>query len=295
MNVRKLEGLITPVITPFKNGKIDSRSIAEVSEFLYKSGVAGVFPVGSTGAFPFLTMDEQIELIKEFADSVSGRLPLLPGVGRNSIKETIEVARSAMKFGASGVVIVTPYYIKLDDYSLFKYFDEIASAIAADIILYNIPQFSGNVINASVALKLAKKHKNIIGIKDSSASFRSIASLLNTMPKDFLIFQGQDDLLLQSLMIGASGGACGTTNFSDLAVRVYKEYKKGNIGNAKVYQEKLSKLMDTIADIPFPIAYNFLFNKIVMGRSETNAVPPIRSLSRSEGEVLYRNIKSIIK
>lgn len=290
-----MEGLITPVITPFKNGKIDSRSIAEVSEFLYKSGVAGVFPAGSTGAFPFLNIDEQTGLIKEFADSISGRLPLLAGVGRNSIKETIEVARSAIKFGASVVVIVTPYYIKLDDYSLFKYFDEIAGTIDAHIILYNIPQFTGNAINASVALELAKKHENIIGIKDSSASFRSIASLLSTMPKGFLVFQGQDDLLLQSLMIGASGGVCGTTNFSDLAVRVYKEYKKGSISSAKVYQEKLSKLMNAIADIPFPIAYNFLFNKIVMNRNETNAVPPIRSLSISEGEALYQRVKSIIK
>ncbi|MCW6161384.1 MAG: dihydrodipicolinate synthase family protein [Candidatus Micrarchaeales archaeon] len=293
MGPKKLCGIITPTITPLKNGRLDSKAISKLSEFVSKTGASGIFPAGSTGCFPFLDMEQHKSVITEFSEYLDGRLMLLPGVGRNSISETMEVARHASKLGADALVIVSPYYIKLDDGSMFRYFDKIAGSTGEKIILYNIPQFTGNEINVKVALALAKKHSNIIGIKDSSGNFRSIAAFINSMPRGFSVFQGEDDLLLPSLMLGASGCVCGTTNFSDLAVQVYKKFKEGEINSASQLQSRLDAVMGAVNSVQFPSGYCFAFSKFVMRGAEVGCVPPIGKPSPKEKASIYSQLKGM--
>ena len=288
-----LDGIITPAITPFDNRKIDYEAIAKLNSFVGSEGVKAVFPAGSTGCFSFMTLDEHKTAIGYFSETISKGVKLLPGVGRNSIAETLEMARFAEKSEAYALVIVTPYYIKLNDETLFHYFDSIASKVEGNIILYNIPQFTGKRISADVALKLANKHKNIVGIKDSSGDFRSFVGYTMEMPKGFLVFQGQDDLLLPSLELGAAGGVCGTTNFTDIAVRVYNEHAKGATKSAKALQERLTKIMKSVNSVQFPTGYNYMFYRRVMKRNATNAIEPFKSLGKSEMKFIDKKIKTL--
>ncbi len=288
-------GIVTPLITPYADGKMDYNAVGALSDFVATNRVTGVFPGGSTGCFPFLSVGEHIELIKAFAERRGKGVKLFAGVGRNSIGETLEVAKEASRLDPFALVVVTPYYIKLDDEALYGYFDKIASSVDENIILYNIPQFTGKAISADVAKRLASAHKNVVGIKDSSGDFRSFSNFISEMPKDFMVFQGQDDLLLPSLMLGASGGVCGTTNFSDTATRIYEAYEAGRIDEAKKLQEKLNKVMKIVNSVQFPIGYNFMFYKKALGKTKTNAVPPLLPLKESEGNEIYKKIISIVK
>ncbi|MGC9190596.1 MAG: dihydrodipicolinate synthase family protein [Candidatus Micrarchaeia archaeon] len=294
MKTKDFSGVITPMITPFKQGRIDSNAIGRLVDFLLKSKVSGLFPAGSTGCFPFLTAEQHVSLLREVAEYISGKTLFLPGVGRNSFTETVYVAKNAEKLGADAIVVVTPYYIKLDDRSLLNYFDKVADSTKSSIILYNIPQFTGTRISAEVAATLAKRHGNVIGIKDSSGGFRSISEMLRLAPEGFLVFQGQDDLLLPSLRIGASGGVCGTTNFSSLAVKVYKEYKAGRLEKAMALQSRLTQLMHVLKGATFPLAYNYLFNRIVASRNATGAIEPFDELSLEEKERLYSSARKLV-
>lgn len=290
---KSLEGIITPLITPFSKGKIDKKAIHKLNAFVAQEGVKAVFPASSAGCFPFLTVKEHIELLKTVHDSLADGVLFLPGVGRNSIAETLEVAKAAARLDPYAVVIVTPYYIRLNDDALLGYFDRVAGSISERIILYNIPQLTGEWITARVAGELARKRKNVIGMKESSGDFRSFASLLDRMPRGFLLFQGQDDLLLDSLMIGASGGVCGTTNFTDMAVRIYDMHKKGNRTGAKRLQKKLTSIMRKVNKAQFPSGYNFMFYKRVMGTQQTNAVPPIPDVPSGIAKELTREERSL--
>jgi 4-hydroxy-tetrahydrodipicolinate synthase/2-dehydro-3-deoxy-D-gluconate aldolase len=291
---KRFDGIITPLVTPYANGRINAKDLGTLLEFVRKIGVNGVFPAGSTGCFPFLTANEHIELIKTVADSMDNKIALFPGVGRNSITETFEVARAASRLDPYAIVLVTPYYIHLNDSSLFAYFDKVASAVEGDIILYNIPQFTGEAISVPVARRLAEKHKNIIGIKDSSGDFRSFVNFLGEMPDNFMVFQGQDDLLLPSLMLGAAGGVCGTTNFTRLAVDVFNAHKKGDTKHARALQERLTKVMNAVNSVQFPEGYHLMFYKQALGRFSTNAVPPIVGLSATEAKELYERVKRLL-
>ena len=291
---KKASGIITPAITPFKGGKFDSKAIAALIDFLEKNGASGIFPAGSNGCGALLSLEQHVLLIKEFSEFTGSNLFMLPGVGRNSVEETLEVAHSAMKNGADALVIVTPYYLKMDEKSLFKYFDSVADKIDASIILYNIPQFTGNWITLGMVKKLAGRHKNIIGVKDSSGDFRSISGFIEGMGGKFAVFQGQDDLLLPSLMIGAHGGVCGTTNFTKLAFDVYKAYVSGRLDMAKELQERLTELMHLFTYAQFPSDYNYMFYRRIMHSKETNAVPPLESISAKYGEDLYKSASRLI-
>jgi 2-dehydro-3-deoxy-D-gluconate aldolase len=292
---KELDGIITPAITPFLKSGIDYEAVSKLNKFLGKNGIKAVFPAGSTGCFSFMDIAEHKETIKIFSESLAKNVKLVPGVGRNSVTETLEVLREAERYDAYAMVVVTPYYIKLDDESLFRYFDKIAHSTESRIILYNIPQFTGERISVDVAKRLARKHKNIIGIKDSSGNFRSFASYMSELPENFLVFQGQDDLLLPSLMLGAAGGVCGTTNFSDLAVKVYKAYKGGKHDFAKELQEKLTKLMHITNTVQFPEGYHYLFYRNVIGKEATNAIEPITEIEKKDRMTLYRLSKELMK
>ncbi len=296
MDIDKLKGIIIPMITPFRNGALDRESLEKIVDFASRIGAKGVFPGSSTGCFPLMSFDEQAALISDVSNMIKGNIAFIPGVGRNSVSETVEMARRSENAGADAVVVVTPYYIKMNDVSLLNYFDKIASALGSmSIIMYSIPQLTGNNISPDVAFKIAEKHKNVIGVKDSSGDFRNMAGFLARKPEGFLVFQGQDDLLLQSLKLGADGGVCGTANFTALPAEIYKAYTNGDYGKALEMQNKLTGLMKLLSNFPFPVGFNFLFSKVMYGNDTVGMIPPIASLNEREGAQLYEEANKFLQ
>lgn len=266
-------GIISPVISPFNGNSLDRDAIIELTKFLKRIGVRGLFPTGSTGCAPLMDVRQHISVIRAYSESIKRGMDLLPGVGRNSISETMTVARAAIKCGAKALVIVTPYYLKMHSEELIRYYDRLLNLIDADVIAYNIPQFTGNVLSFDAFERIMRKHKNLIGIKDSSKNMRGFEKFCS-LPDDVMVFQGQDDLLLKSLRMGASGGICGTTNFDGTAVSLFTAYKSKNTAKAASLQSKVDKTMRALAKEEFPLGYHYMFYKNVMRKEAINALQP---------------------
>lgn len=272
--MRKRLGVITPTISPFKNGNIDSDAVKVLLSFLKKSRANGIFPCGSTGCAPLMDTGQHISMIKAYSESKPSNMKTFAGIGRNSVRETLEVANAAIKAGANALVLVTPYYIRLNANEIIRYYDKLLDMIDFDVIAYNIPQFTGNRINLETFEKIRSRHRNLVGIKDSSMDLLNFEKLCRMLPEDVIVFQGEDNLLMQSMMLGASGGICGTTNFDDTAVKLFNAYVRGEKGNVKKYQAKVSKIMDTLSSTEFPLAYHYLFYHKLMHMEKINALPP---------------------
>jgi 4-hydroxy-tetrahydrodipicolinate synthase/2-dehydro-3-deoxy-D-gluconate aldolase len=275
-----VKGIITPMVTPISGGRIDENGISELMAFLKRIGVNAAFPMGSTGLFTLFSTEEHIRAIELTVKHASG-LKVLAGSGRNDIDETLRVARSAVDSGADAVVIVTPFYIRMSQESISNYYSRIASSLDSDIIAYNIPQFTGNQISADTLSSLMREHSNIIGVKDSSGDLRSTQMYISELPSGSFIYQGQDDLLLPSIALGVSGGVCGTTNFSDLAVRIWNSAGKEE---SRQIQLRLSSMMRALALSDFPKAYYYLFERLVMKNENPRSYmpAPINDLSDQE-------------
>jgi 2-dehydro-3-deoxy-D-gluconate aldolase len=278
------------MVTPVSNEKIDENGISELMTFLKRIGVSAAFPMGSTGLFSLFSMEEHIKAVELTVKHASG-LKVLAGAGRNDIDETLRVARSAVDAGADAVVIVTPFYIKMSQESILNYYSRIASSVDSDIIAYNIPQFTGNQISAETLSSLMKEHSNIIGVKDSSGDLRSTQRYISELPSGSFIYQGQDDLLLPSIALGVSGGVCGTTNFSDLAVRLWNS---ANAEESREIQLKLSAMMRALSLSDFPKAYYYLFERLIMkNENPRNYMPaPINDLSDQE-ELMLKGLVTV--
>ena len=293
--MKELEGIITPAVSPFRNGEIDREGIRKLVDHLHKINVSGIFPMGSTGVFPLVNNDTHKRIIEVYSEFRWPNDYFVPGVGRNSIEDTVNVAKYAGDIGADAIVVVTPYYIKMNQNSIFSYFDAVVNMVNSPILIYNIPQLAGNSITAETVRKLQEEYSNIIGIKDSSGDLSAFQEYLLELPKSFKVFQGQDELLLSSLIVGAAGGVCGTTNFIDIATKLYESFKKGDLSSAYSWQVSLSKLKIYLNKKSFPQIYTFLFHKFILGENRTGTLNMLSSFSKEEMEEIYSYVSEILE
>ncbi|MGC8619905.1 MAG: dihydrodipicolinate synthase family protein [Thermoplasmata archaeon] len=288
--MKDIKGIITPAITPFKNNDLDVDGLRNLIDHLHKIKVSGIFPMGSTGAMPLFNKEMHKKVLKEFSNFIKENDIFIPGTGKNNIEETIEISKFVEDLGADAIVIVTPYYMKLNQDSIYIYYKSVLEKIELPVLIYNIPQLTGNIIKAETVNSLANEYSHVLGIKDSSGDLSLFQDFLFKIEKKFKVFQGQDEFLLSSLILGASGGVCGTTNFSDLAIKVMKYFSEKNIEKAFEYQKKLSVVKNYLNSKTFPQAYSYLFYKLLMGKDYTGTVSPLNDLSKKEKDEINKNL-----
>jgi len=252
----KFKGIICPMLTPFKrDGSIDFDSTEILIEHLKKIGVSGLFPLGSTGVFPFLRTDERKKFLEYVVEHSLG-LPVLAGVGSSSTEQSTELALHAKEVGVATLVLMPPYYITAGQDEIVKHFSNVIQRSQKEIFLYNIPQLVGTHIEPETIEKLKNEFPEIVGLKESSADMRYFSSIMKFSSSDFSIFQGQDDLLVPSLSIGADGGVCGLTNFSGDIVEAYRAFESGDYAKAKDIQiSKIVPLLQKTNVSRFPSGY----------------------------------------
>lgn len=256
----KYRGIITPMLTPFKSdGTIDYDATKTLIEYLKGIGVTGLFPCGSTGLFPFLSFEERDKFMKFVIENADG-LKVLAGVGSSSTQEAISLGKSMADAGADALVLMPTYYITPGQPEITRHFSDFLNSIDKEMFIYNIPQLCGARIELDTIRKLKGQYSHIVGIKESSADMRYFSMLMEFSGNDFSILQGQDDLLVPSMSIGADGGVCGLSNFSSAVVNAYNEYYEGSRSKASEIQVKqIDPLLHILLGTTFPSGYYFAF------------------------------------
>lgn len=238
----------TPVITAFNpDGSLDIESNRRVWDNLIKGGVSGIVVMGSTGEFFAMTPEQKKTLIDEAASYLKGRTKLFVGTGNMRMGDTVELSNHAFQKGADGVMIIGPYYFSLSDESIEAYFCEVAKQVNGNIFLYNFPERTSYDLKPSIALKLAKAHKNIVGYKDTVGSMSHTRQLIVTLRgggcDDFTILSGKDENFAHTILSGGDGCIGGYSNlYPDLAGAMVKAVDAKDM--AKV--SALQKIVDIV-------------------------------------------------
>ncbi len=277
----KYNGIVTPFLTPFKRDEtVDYDALKTMVDFLKEIGVSGIFPSSSTGLFPFLSLEERKKLLEKVREYSS--LKIFAGIGSADTKGAIDLAKHAKDVGADAVVLMPSYYIKSDQKWIINHFESVLKAIDIDFIIYNIPQLTNSYVDIETIKYLKSQYSQISGIKDSSGDMRYFTKLMEIKDKNFSVFQGQDDLLLISLVLGADGGVCGTSNFSDLIVKLYNAYQSGDIERARSIQMDVNNLFNALSLANFPSGYyHALYHKFnIQGGYRKPMVPPEEKVAR---------------
>ena len=198
------KGVLTALITPFKNGKVDEKRLVENVEFQIKNGISGLVPCGTTGESPTLSYEEHKKVIEVVIKAAKKRVPVIAGTGSNSTEEAIELTEHARKAGADAALLVSPYYNKPTQKGLFLHFKTITDKVDIPVVLYNIPGRCGVNMEPSTIAKLAGI-TNIVGVKEATGSLDQTSQILGLCGLKFDVLSGDDSLTLPIMSVGGRG------------------------------------------------------------------------------------------
>ena len=202
------KGSAVALVTPFKNGEIDYKSMKRLIEYQIENNTDAIVICGTTGEASTLSYKEQLDCIKKCVEYVNGRVKVIAGTGSNCTKSAINMSKAAEKLGVDGLLIVTPYYNKATQLGLLNHYSSIAKEVSIPIIMYNVPSRTGCNVEPKTAITIAKNNANIVGIKEASGNISQIAELayLKEDSKVNLdIYSGNDDQILPILSLGGIG------------------------------------------------------------------------------------------
>lgn len=251
MKYAPIHGVIVPMLTPLTaDDRVDRAATGVLIDFLLARGVAGLFPLGTTGEGPLLTNAERMQFTGWVVEQAAGRVPVIIHTGTITTSETIALTRHALKAGADAVAIVPPYFYKLDDAALYAHFAAVAEAVPdIPIYLYNNPGVTPNVLTTELVIQLATDFENIIGLKDSSGSLATLFAARDLKGGQFNTASGPDGLIMAGQAIGLDACVAGNANFvPELVVGIYDAVRRGDLDAARTLQAQLDEVRRLAGD-----------------------------------------------
>jgi 2-dehydro-3-deoxy-D-pentonate aldolase len=241
---------LTPVVTAFDDcGNLDREANKRIYDHLIAGGIDGIVVMGSTGEFFAMSMEQKKELIDLAVTHVNKRTKVYIGTSCMSAMDTIELSHYAEVKGADAVMIISPYYFTLSPDSIEVFYDKVASEIQADIYLYNFPDRTNYDLTPEITLNLLRKHKNIVGYKDTVSEFghtRALIQKIHSEFPEFEIFSGYDENLVHIFLCGGSGCIGGLSN---LAPEIFASWAKAIDEQDFIAVEKIQHRVDNLMAI----------------------------------------------
>ncbi|RZU74065.1 4-hydroxy-tetrahydrodipicolinate synthase [Micromonospora kangleipakensis] len=238
--------LLTAMVTPFTpDGSLDLDGAVRLAQHLVdEQGNDALVLNGTTGESPTTSDAEKEALIRAVAEAVGDRARIVAGVGTNDTRHTIELAVSAEKAGAHGLLVVTPYYNKPPQSGLLRHFTAVADATGLPIMLYDIPHRAGTAIATETMVKLAE-HGRIVAVKDAKGDLTATSWVLSRC--DLAYYSGEDSLTLPELAVGGVGLVGTSTHFTGaLAKQMIEAYDAGETATALSLHRRLLPLFTGI-------------------------------------------------
>ena len=253
-----LKGSYPPVITPFRDGKVDFDKFASLVERQVSEGSHGVVITGTTAEPSSLTLEERSELVKVAVNTVAGRIPVVAATGSQSYEETRELTARAERAGADALLVVTPYYIRPPQAGLIEYFVAVGKRASIPLLIYHIPGRAAVSVRTETVLQIADRLPNLVGMKHAAADLDFVGELLLRLGTEFRIFCGLESLSLPMLSIGAAGLMNAVGNLAPRRVALLcEEIAKGNLEAARKLHFDLFELNQAIFidTNPIPLKY----------------------------------------
>lgn len=245
---KKLAGIIPPMATLLdSDGQFDVSASAKLTDQMLRGGVHGLFLLGTCGEGPSTPDCIRHKLITTVCEQVAGRVPVLVGVSDPCFQRCIDLAKFAADAGAEAIVSTPPFYHNVNQVAIHAWFQQLADASPLPLVLYNMPGCTHNVIELDTVADL-QQHPNVAAIKDSSGDLSYFKRLVEAVTvQSFPVLIGPEELLLQGLQLGGSGGVSGGANFLPaLYVSVYDAFQRNDIETAEAAQAKIVQVVSNV-------------------------------------------------
>lgn len=286
-------GALTALVTPFTRDAeaIDVAAYEALVESQIQGGISGLVPCGTTGETPTLTEAEQLDVIRRTVEVARGRVPVFAGTGSFSTKKTIEASRRALEAGATGVMVVMPYYSKPTQEGLFQHVKAVAAALDAPVVLYNIPGRSSVDLAVDTTCRIAEACPNVVATKEATGNVLRCQELKRVLGDRLTVLSGDDALTLAMMATGAAGVISVTSNAYPAEVSaVVSAFAAGRLSDALALHRRLLPVHDAmfIEANPGPVKAVLAARGAMTDAVRLPLVPVAEATRARLGEVIAR-------
>ena len=250
--MKKYQGSMVALITPFSNGKVDFAALEKMVEFQIQNGTTCLVVTGTTGECPTLTNEEHIEVIKRSVEVANGRVPVMAGAGSNNPVEAIALSNAAKEVGADSLLHNAGYYNRPNQEGLYAHFKMVHDNTDLPIFIYNVPVRTVVNISSETVAKLSKLER-VVGIKDATGNLERPWLERNMIDKPFIFLSGEDSTAVSFNVAGGVGVISVTANVAPaLVAKVQNLTLEKKWEEAAEHQLKLMKLHKLMFKEPSP-------------------------------------------
>jgi len=260
-----IRGAITPLITPFSpDGELELETIARLVDWQLENGSHGISVGGSTGEPTSQTVEERIAVMRAAAAAIDGRVPFLPGTGTARLDETFVLTAEAQSLGASGALVVSPYYARPQQDGVFQWYASVAREFPDfPIIVYNVPIRTGVDIAPETVGRLRREHANIVGIKETTRDFEHVSHVFSRCGSDFIALSGIELLCYPMLVLGGAGHLSCVANFAPRPVaELYDAFMAGDHERARALHYELHAYVEAAFVEVNPVPVKWLMREL---------------------------------
>jgi len=206
------KGVFPAITTQFHpDQSLNLEGTAKHLEAMIRAGIHGVVFLGTVGENTALEYQEKLTILHEMKQVVAGRIPMLTGVAEYTTALACRFAQEAERIGLDGLMVLPAMVYKSDERETIQHFRSVARATGLPIMVYNNPVSYGVDISPEAFARLADQ-PTLVAIKESSEDVRRLTDLRNIVGDRYTLFGGVDDLVLESILLGAEGWVSGLVN-----------------------------------------------------------------------------------
>jgi len=244
------EGIWIPLVTPFRQGRLDLESARRLAAHLVGSGIAGLVVCGTTGEAAALDQAEQEQLLSGVLEAVRGRCAVMMGVAGNDTPAVAAAARRLAGLPLAGLLVPAPYYVRPSQEGIRRHFEAVALAAAQPIVLYNIPYRTGVTIETATCRALAADPR-IAAIKQSSSDLQQLMDLIRDTP--LCVLSGEDQLIFTAGCLGGHGAIAAAAHlYPERYVEMFTRLRRGELAAARAIHYGLLPLIRLLFSEPNP-------------------------------------------
>lgn len=286
-----IEGCLTALVTPFKDGKVDFDAIAKLVDWQIEQGVDGIVSVGTTGESATLDVDEHVAVITAMVKAARGRVPVVAGAGGNATSEALELTRASEEAGADALLHVTPYYNRPSQEGMYQHFLAVAKSTKLPIILYNVPTRTGCDLLTETVVRLADLD-NVVGIKDATGNLLRGSELIAKLGDRVAVLSGDDATAFPLYACGSRGVISVVSNVAPRAMSdMWDAAKAGDWERARKRHYELRVLSNMLFNEPSPAPTKAAL--AILGRCSTEVRLPLVPASAGLTEQLRAELRGL--
>lgn len=279
------------IVTPFKaDGEVNYEKFAELIEDQIAGGTDAIIVCGTTGESSTLTHEEHLDVIKYCVEKVAGRIPVVAGTGSNCTETAIYLSTEAEKYGADGLLLVSPYYNKATQNGLYKHYKAIADSVKIPCILYNVPSRTGCNIAPETIVRLCTDVENIVGVKEASGNIGQVVKLMSLAEGKVDLYSGNDDQIVPLLALGGKGVISVLSNVAPGQTHdICAKFFAGDIEGSCREQLRAIPLFNALFSEVNPIPVKKALN--LMGKEVGSLRPPLTDMEEENAAKLEKAMK----